>query len=132
LTQIFNGLCPSLIKPAEKCEDLKCSESHSLPTVLQVQQQLEKGTKLDTENVYRFLLTFPQKLRIKFIPAFANVFIKCQQMDMVKQLALDCKKLKIDTSFIVAAMTQNGWNLLSAAKFVISALDSTEKKAPDN
>jgi hypothetical protein len=126
LMTIFNDLCPAVIAPDEKCKVHGCTRSHSPPTALEVEQQLYKATITESEEAYAFFITFPQRLRVEIIPAFINVFINRQQSEIIKQLVLDCHKLRIDKNdAIAAALVQKGSTLLEALQLINSAYLNT-------
>lgn len=124
LVRFFNNLCPSIVSPADNCDADDCDHLHSPPTAELVEEQLEKATKSEREHIYAFFITFPQSLRIRFLPAFANIFIRREQTEAIKRLVLDCREFDIDYNLIVDALVRNGSTLLKAIAFINSVFMS--------
>ena len=118
----FKNLCPSVISKFGHCTR-NCKKSHSPPSPQHLEKQLLKGTKADSKNVYEFITKFPKDLREKFLPVLSKVFIKQQQMTILKQLVQDCQKMDIENTFVAEEMVRVGWSLLDAAKWIINACE---------
>ena len=118
----FKNLCPSVISKFGKCTP-NCMKLHSPPSRRHFEKQLLKGTKEDSRNVYEFVAKFPKNLREKFLPIMSKVFVKQQQMTMLKRVIKDCQHMQLDNRFVAEEMVRMGWSLLDAAKWIINACE---------
>lgn len=117
----FQKVCPAALMQAEGCVEQACENHHTLPDHNHLERQLFKNSRKDSVEVYEFVMQLPLQQRIRFLPAFANVFTKFNQTEMLKRLIRDHQKSDpaVDFAKVIDAMVRNGSSNYDAINFVI-------------
>lgn len=123
LIVFFRDLCPALLSaPTQQCNKTNCQLIHEFPDGCHLEQQLLRNSLRDAEQVYEFILMFPSALRRRYFPALARVFVKRNQIEMLKKLVRDGQKIIpfLGFGYFVDEAISSGWTKFAAVKFVIA------------
>lgn len=125
LLVFFSDLCPNTIFKSRGCLNTECTSSHTVPEAIEFEGQLLKNTITDAENTYKYVWTFPEALRNRFLPAFARVYAIRKQKDLLENLIRDCPMQRD----IVDAMVRGDWKRTDAVQFAIDHHTDTSQLA---
>jgi hypothetical protein len=114
----FNNLCTSLLFSSQ-CEKSNCDRNHDLPSVEYLENSLLKNSPKDCRQAFKLLLKSQSDLRNHFFPAFARLFARRKDYDLMKELLKETQKTVPfkGNDYIIYALIQNGWETADAIHF---------------
>lgn len=123
LMAFFDDICPVSIFCKYPCLDAECSaKTHQLPTADFLEGQLAINPSSDVQKVYEFVQLFPTEKRCRYFPAFAKIYARKNQHQLLIDLIKNCQKSKKTLNCfenIVDALLLSGWSKYEAIKFLV-------------